>query len=132
MNDSNSKAPQVNVESGRLSGLYEDGIAVFRGVPFAAPPVGNLRWKPPQPVEPWDGVRPAVAFGPISMQSIAEGSNTYFETLVKGHGADIDIEKMVADAVLEVALLAVVAVDSLDVADFGRRVVNDDVPPAVQ
>ncbi len=45
-----------------------DGVRAFKGIPFAAPPVGNLRWQPPQPMKPWDGVRPADRFGPRAMQ----------------------------------------------------------------
>ena len=53
---------------GALRGQAEDGIHVFRGVPFAQPPVGELRWRRPQPLEPWDGIRDALEFGPISIQ----------------------------------------------------------------
>ena len=42
----------------------EEGLAVYRGVPFAAPPVGDLRWRPPQPAAKWDGVRAADKFAP--------------------------------------------------------------------
>ena len=45
-----------------------EGVRVFRGVPFAAPPVGDLRWKAPQPAAGWDGVRKADAFGPVCVQ----------------------------------------------------------------
>ena len=45
-----------------------DGVRAFRGIPFAAPPVGDLRWQPPQPVKPWEGVRRADRFGPRTMQ----------------------------------------------------------------
>ncbi len=55
--------------AGQIEGTEENGLCVFRGVPFAAPPVGELRFKPPQPVEPWDGVREATSFGPISLQA---------------------------------------------------------------
>ena len=58
----------VQTCKGSLRGSLEDGIHVFRGVPYAQPPVGDLRWRRPQPLEPWDGVREAVDFGPISMQ----------------------------------------------------------------
>ncbi|QKG72201.1 carboxylesterase/lipase family protein [Erythrobacter mangrovi] len=51
----------VQVEAGSLVGSDEDGILVFRGVPYAAPPVGNLRWRPPQPVAHWPGERAASA-----------------------------------------------------------------------
>ncbi len=43
---------------------------IFKGIPFAAPPVGNLRWKAPQPIAHWDGVRKADAFGPRCMQNV--------------------------------------------------------------
>ena len=42
----------------------ESGIAAFRGIPYAAPPMGELRWKPPQPVDSWDGARPCIEYGP--------------------------------------------------------------------
>jgi para-nitrobenzyl esterase len=53
----------VKVESGRLQGMVQDGVVAFKGVPFAAPPIGDLRWRPPQPAAKWSGVRPAVAYG---------------------------------------------------------------------
>lgn len=55
--------------SGRLRGIVEHDVVAFRGVPFARPPVGPLRFAPPQPVEPWTGIRSAEAFGPVSRQS---------------------------------------------------------------
>ena len=61
---------QVNVEEGILEGYfgYDPRITVFKGVPYAAAPVGELRWRSPQPMKHWDGVRPALKYGPISMQ----------------------------------------------------------------
>lgn len=60
---------RVQVTGGTIEGVKrDDGIRVFKGVPFAEPPVGELRWKPPQPVKPWEGVRKADKFGPYSMQ----------------------------------------------------------------
>jgi para-nitrobenzyl esterase len=60
--------PRVTIENGTLVGVNESGIRAFKGVPFAAPPIGDLRWKEPQPVKPWSGVRKAVDFGPRAMQ----------------------------------------------------------------
>jgi para-nitrobenzyl esterase len=54
--------PVVRTAGGDLRGELDGEILVFRGVPFAAPPVGDLRWRPPQPVVPWQGVREATAF----------------------------------------------------------------------
>ena len=61
---------QAETRSGRLEGVLNEatGIRAFKGVPFAAPPVGPLRWRAPQPVEAWRGVRPALRFGPRAMQ----------------------------------------------------------------
>ena len=60
----------VSVEQGQLQGTKEEGLTVFRGVPFATPPVGELRWRPPQPVAKWEGLRPADKFAPQCVQSI--------------------------------------------------------------
>ncbi|HLZ98640.1 MAG TPA: carboxylesterase family protein, partial [Steroidobacteraceae bacterium] len=60
---------QASVAGGAVSGIVEEGLSVFKGIPFAAPPVGELRWKGPQPVQPWQGVRTAAAFAPSCMQN---------------------------------------------------------------
>ena len=59
----------VQTEGGALRGAAERGYTVFRGVPYAAPPVGALRFRPPQPAAPWPGVRSADAFPPIAPQA---------------------------------------------------------------
>ncbi len=71
---------------GELRGTRSpDGsVVAFLGVPYAAPPVGARRWRPPEPPEPWEGVRPADAFGPHAIQPpqrdyLAGGSGTYTE-----------------------------------------------------
>ncbi|MBK8478719.1 MAG: carboxylesterase family protein [Opitutaceae bacterium] len=64
--------PSVTTEAGALEGLLDPAtqVAVFKGVPFAAPPVGELRWREPQPVAPWSGIRDAGRFGPSPMQRV--------------------------------------------------------------
>ncbi len=60
----------VKVEGGLVQGVAEGGLAVYRGIPFAAPPVGDLRWKAPQPVVGWSGVRSAEKYAPTCVQSM--------------------------------------------------------------
>ncbi len=55
---------EAGTVSGAVRGVRKDGTAVFLGIPFARPPVGALRFAAPRPPEPWDGARPATAFGP--------------------------------------------------------------------
>ena len=64
------QAPVVTVEGGNVQGMPSaaEGVTVFRGIPYAAPPVGNLRWKRPQPVVKWEGIRKADTFGNICWQ----------------------------------------------------------------
>ncbi|MBN1927549.1 MAG: carboxylesterase family protein [Prolixibacteraceae bacterium] len=59
---------QVKVEQGIIEGSIEDGLRIFKGVPFAAPPVGELRWKAPQPAEKWEGIKETREFAPSPMQ----------------------------------------------------------------
>lgn len=59
----------ARVDSGTVQGVVGDGIASFKGIPFAAPPVGELRWRAPQPVAAWEGTRAADRFGPSCMQA---------------------------------------------------------------
>ena len=59
----------VKVEQGLLDGTVDQGLTVYRGIPFAAPPVGDLRWRAPQAAAKWDGVRHADKFAPECVQS---------------------------------------------------------------
>jgi para-nitrobenzyl esterase len=61
-------AQRVRTEAGTLSGVSEGGLSVYKGVPFAAAPVGDLRWRPPVDIAPWTGTRKAGAFAPACMQ----------------------------------------------------------------
>lgn len=58
----------VKVDGGQLLGVESDGVISFKGIPFAAPPIGELRWRPPQPAPKWTGVRTAAEFGPSCIQ----------------------------------------------------------------
>ncbi|MCE9651117.1 MAG: carboxylesterase family protein [Parvibaculum sp.] len=59
----------VSVETGELQGVRGDGLTAFKGIPYAAAPVGALRWRAPQPAAHWQGVRPANAYGDDCMQN---------------------------------------------------------------
>ena len=67
------KADIVKISDGQLKGYAADGVATFFGIPYAAAPVGDLRWRPPAPPAPWASVRDAGAFGPACVQTNALG-----------------------------------------------------------
>ncbi|UGY92174.1 carboxylesterase/lipase family protein [Streptomyces gobiensis] len=74
--------PTVELTAGRLRGDTEGGVAVFKGVPYAAPPVGALRWRPAQTHAGWSGTRDATAAGPSAPQMFMEGG----DPVLGGHG----------------------------------------------
>jgi para-nitrobenzyl esterase len=87
MEDHASGNPRVTVSGGMLEGTIEPGSGVrsFKGIPFATPPSGDLRWRPPQPSAPWTGVRPAHQFGPRAMQMPVFGDMDF-----RSHGMSED------------------------------------------
>jgi para-nitrobenzyl esterase len=76
---------QVKIANGLLAGTNSGGIRIFRGIPFAAPPVGDLRWKPPQPPGNWKGVLDATRFGPRPMQR-----NMFDDMIFRANGTSED------------------------------------------
>ena len=66
-------APIVEITSGKIQGTQEEGLQVFRGIPFAQPPLGALRFRPPKPVEPWSGIYQATAFRPSPWHPLPPG-----------------------------------------------------------
>ena len=71
--------PVLDIEGGQIQGVETSikGVYTYRGIPFAAPPVGDLRWKEPQPVVPWEGVKTADTYGPGAMQAPHDSSNPW-------------------------------------------------------
>jgi para-nitrobenzyl esterase len=59
---------EARVTGGLVAGTVVEGVSEFKGIPFAAPPLGDLRWKAPQPVQPWTGVKQTARFGDACMQ----------------------------------------------------------------
>ena len=64
-----SHAGEVTIATGKLKGVTSEGVDSFKGIPFAAPPVGPLRWRAPQPAAAWTGVRDAATYGPDCVQT---------------------------------------------------------------
>jgi para-nitrobenzyl esterase len=67
----------IKIASGRLTGAKDDGLSIFKGIPYAAPPIGDLRWRPPQPPLAWDGVRECTNFGPAAPQIVPEAMSMF-------------------------------------------------------
>src|SRR5277367_3858435 len=78
---------QVRVEGGVVQGApnSDSTVRIFKGIPFAAPPVGDLRWRPPQSVRSWGGVRMATEFGQHCMQN-----NVYGDMVFRDKGPSED------------------------------------------
>lgn len=72
-----SSDPVVATAKGDLRGINEGNLSVFRGIPYAEAPIGEWRWKPPQPADAWEGVREARAFGPACIQPPVPASSIY-------------------------------------------------------
>ena len=71
---------EVKTENGRIRGIEaaDPRITAFKGIPFAAPPVGKNRWRAPQPCENWEGIRDASRFAPISVQDVPGLGDTIY------------------------------------------------------
>src|SRR4051794_34423226 len=64
----NAETATIQTEGGPLQGRHPESVFVFKGIPYAAPPILDRRWKEPAGAEPWKGVRSADAFGPACIQ----------------------------------------------------------------
>lgn len=73
--------PVLKIEGGKVQGIPTKtaGVYIYKGIPYAAPPVGNLRWKSPQPVIPWQGVKVSDTYGPAAMQSARQPGSFYYK-----------------------------------------------------
>jgi para-nitrobenzyl esterase len=87
---SGPEGPVVNVSSGQLRGALKDGTAVFLGIPYAAPPVGPLRWREPQPAASWAGIRDATKPGSVCFQNEA-GVGSFIKPLAAAYGTTYNI-----------------------------------------
>ncbi|MFA6838980.1 MAG: carboxylesterase/lipase family protein [Dysgonamonadaceae bacterium] len=81
--NSDQSPPTVRTTDGIVQGITEDNVDSYKGIPYAAPPTGEYRWRPPQPVKPWNGILDAAKYGancaqagwPRGSGAIAEGSS---------------------------------------------------------
>lgn len=71
--------PVVNAPAGSVRGEAQEGVNVFRGLPYAQPPVGRLRWRAPAELRPWRGVRDGTRFGPVCPQGTGRPGSIYYE-----------------------------------------------------
>jgi para-nitrobenzyl esterase len=77
-----ANADPIKVSGGLVSGVtLPGGVEAYRGIPFAKPPVGELRWRAPEPASPWPGTLEAKAFGPICFQPPPLGGHSFFTEL---------------------------------------------------
>src|SRR5215813_6037842 len=70
-------APVVKAPIGHIEGRSEGALRVFKGIRYALPPTGPMRWKPPRPTPPWSGVFKAAQFGPACIQPVSPPGSIY-------------------------------------------------------
>lgn len=78
-----AQAPAVAAPAGSVEGTRQGDVRVFKGIPFALPPIGPMRWKPPADLPAWQGVRKATAFGPACVQPLGRNAGIYTNPLDK-------------------------------------------------
>jgi para-nitrobenzyl esterase len=83
-----SKNPVLKIEGGEIQGIPTEtsGVYIYKGIPYAAPPVRDLRWKPPQPVNPWEGVKVADTYGPAAIQPPRQPGSFYYKEFFTDDG----------------------------------------------
>jgi len=83
--------PVVHLANGALRGYSQANTAIFKSIPFAAPPVGDLRWRPPQPAAPWKGIRDATQPAPYCMQN-PTALDPFIQPLAADYGVDFPMQ----------------------------------------
>src|SRR5215471_21813723 len=79
--DAPARADPIQISGGLISGTEAGGVLTYKGIPYARPPIGDLRWRPPQPVAPWSGTLAADHFSPICVQPDPLGGHSFFTRL---------------------------------------------------
>lgn len=82
--EAKSQKTLKHIESGWIEGVNQHGVMVYKGIPYAAPPVGKLRWKKPQPVRPWKDIRKCVTFGKAALQNEPLKGSFYWKEFNQG------------------------------------------------
>ena len=88
-----AQAPVLTVEGGEVSGVPSEtpNVCIYKGIPYAAPPIGDLRWKQPQPVKPWKGIRQCDTFGAASLQGDLTPGSFYWKEFYQGGEAKLPV-----------------------------------------
>ncbi|WNO52689.1 carboxylesterase/lipase family protein [Stakelama saccharophila] len=76
-----AEAPVVEAPAGTVQGIESGDLRIFKGLPYALPPIGDARWRPPRPMPAWGGVRDAASFGPACFQPGSAGKSIYHDEL---------------------------------------------------
>jgi len=79
----------LHTTSGPIQGVSSDQSHIFRGIPYAAPPVGDLRWRPPQPPAAWTQPLTATQYGPACWQEAGSGNASFLQRLTEGAGMNV-------------------------------------------
>lgn len=81
-----AQVPVLTVEGGEVSGVPSEtpNVCIYKGIPYAAPPIGDLRWKQPKPVKPWKGIRQCDTFGAASLQGDQTPGSFYWKEFYQG------------------------------------------------
>jgi para-nitrobenzyl esterase len=125
------KVDVVSIDTGRIQGSTVSGVISFKGIPFAAPPVGKLRWRPPQPPAKWKGVRQVTQFGHDCMQVPSIFSNSPSEDCLyaniwvpEGHGQNLPVMVWIYGGAWVVGGSSLKAFDGAGLASKGLVVVS--------
>lgn len=123
--------PVLSISSGELVGLSDEdtGIASFKGIPYAAPPVGEMRWQPPQPAQPWEGVLNADTHGPGCYQN-SDGLGAFIDLMMDGVGLE-PWKRFIFSSLASALSDAEISEDCLTLSVFSPAVSDKPLPVMV-
>ncbi len=129
------KVDVVSIDTGRVQGSADAGVISFKGIPFAAPPVGKLRWRPPQPAAKWNGIRQVTQFGHDCMQVPSIFSNSPAEDCLyanvwvpEHHGQNLPVMVWIYGGAWVVGGSSLQAFDGAEMASKGNGLCQFQLP----